>query len=78
MIGHLSGEMMLIKCEPPIAASFESDVSWHFSMLSLGADVTGGTLERSKPVVVRHGYSEAAGLQMRHNSVSDPTTGTQK
>jgi hypothetical protein len=37
-------------------------------MLSLGAVVTGGTLERSAPVMVRRGDSEAAGLQMRHDS----------
>ena len=43
MVGYLSGGTMLIKREPPIATSFENDVGWHSSMLSLGAVVTDST-----------------------------------
>jgi hypothetical protein len=66
MIGHLSGEMMLIKREPPISASFEGDVGWHSSMLSLGAVVTSGALGRSWCVMINRRERDARGLQIRH------------
>jgi hypothetical protein len=58
--------MMLIKREPPLGTSFENNVGWHSSMLSLSAVVTSGMLERSAFAVVRHDNSEAVGLQMSH------------
>jgi len=41
IVCHLSGEMMLVKRELPIAASSRTITGWHPSMLSLGAVVTG-------------------------------------
>jgi len=70
MIGHLSGEMMLIKHEPPAAASFESDVGWHTRGLLASVTVTSRAHGRSTFVVVERHKTDARELQIGHALLS--------
>jgi hypothetical protein len=61
---------MLIKREPPIAASFESDVGWHACGLLASVTLTSRAHGRSTFVVVERHKTDARELQIGHALLS--------